>query len=294
MKIAFLGLGNMGSAMASRLIEAGLNVCVYNRTASRAAPLVEQGATLADSPKEAATGADVVFVMVADDTASKALWFGKDGILAADLAIDALCIECSTLSHDWVMELSEKVRQAGHRYIDCPVTGWPSHAAAGELVLFVGSSPENLERLRPIARPLAKELAHFGDIGKATAYKLIVNIMGSVHIAAAAEGMLVAEAAGLNLDLVAKMLGSGGSGSPQCARNAIEMADQNHYENIIFNGNLRYKDTLYGQQFAQKMGLNPRVGEATLTAFKSLIDQGWGDLAESKIIDALRPPKMGE
>lgn len=288
-KIAFLGLGKMGSGMAARLVEAGHDVTVYNRTKSRTNILVAMGATAADTPREAAQNAEAVFSMVGDDAASRAMWTGPDGVLAADTAENALAVECSTLSHDWVLDLAEQANAAGFKYIDCPVTGWPQFAARGELVLFVGSDADGVEALRPFAKPLAKEIVHFGPIGAGSAYKLIVNLMGSVHIAAAAEGMLVAEAAGLDLDLVAKMLGSGGSGSPQCAHNALKMADESHDEDILFNGHWRLKDTLYGYQFAEKMGQHPGVGAATLSAFNALVERGWGDLAESKVIDALRP-----
>jgi 3-hydroxyisobutyrate dehydrogenase len=131
--IAFIGLGNMGLEMATRLLQAGHQVSVYNRTASRAEPLVRQGAHLHATSREACQGADAVISMVADDTASRAVWLGPDGILAAKLAMNGFAIECSTLSHDWVIQLAAKSTARGLRYIDVPVTGLPEAAAAGAL-----------------------------------------------------------------------------------------------------------------------------------------------------------------
>src|SRR3569832_1252976 len=105
MRIAMLGLGKMGSGMAARLAGAGHALAVYNRTASRAEPLAKLGARIADTPRSAAQKADVIIGMTADDESSRAIWLGERGALAAENATDALAIECSTLSHEWVLEL---------------------------------------------------------------------------------------------------------------------------------------------------------------------------------------------
>jgi 3-hydroxyisobutyrate dehydrogenase len=102
MKVAFIGLGQMGAGMAARLIGAGYRVSVYNRTSSKASELVALGARLAATPADACDGVDAVFCMVSDDAASRALWLGDGGILSAGLARGALAIECSTLSYEWV------------------------------------------------------------------------------------------------------------------------------------------------------------------------------------------------
>jgi 3-hydroxyisobutyrate dehydrogenase len=106
--------------MASRLLETGHQLNLYNRTASRAEALVRRGAQLFGSPKEACQGVDAVISMVADDAASRAIWLERDGILAADVAKNGFAIECSTLSHDWVTDLSTRCKAQGLRYIDAP------------------------------------------------------------------------------------------------------------------------------------------------------------------------------
>ena len=143
-KVAFIGLGNMGIGMASRVLAAGHRLGLYNRTASRADSLVGQGAHHYTTPREACEGADTVISMVANDSASRMVWMGPNGILAAGLAPGAFGIECSTLSHDWAMEPAAQAKCNELRYIDAPVTGLPDAAAAGELTLLVGADPHDL------------------------------------------------------------------------------------------------------------------------------------------------------
>src|SRR5262249_20919333 len=145
MRVAFLGLGNMGSGMASRLIAAGHTLKVYNRSPAKSLPFQKLGARVEDSPRAAAQNADIIIGMTADDESSRAMWLGENGALAASNAPDALAIECSTLSHDWVMELATLVRERGFRYVDAPVTGLPDAAAAGTLTLLVGAYPQDLD-----------------------------------------------------------------------------------------------------------------------------------------------------
>src|SRR5262249_36571747 len=127
----------MGAAMASRLLATGHSVTVYNRTSAKADPLVQSGARVAASAREACDGAEAVISMTADDEASRAVWLGSQGILGADLGRGTFAIECSTLSRDWVLELSAAATKRGLRYLDAPVTGLPEVAAAGGLTLLV-------------------------------------------------------------------------------------------------------------------------------------------------------------
>src|SRR3989442_10447132 len=104
---------------------------------------------MASSPAEACAGASAVFCMVSDDTASRAMWLGSNGVLASsELVLDALAIECSTLSHGWVMDLARQAGGRGLRYVDAPVTGLPADAAAGALTMLVGAAQDDLELAR--------------------------------------------------------------------------------------------------------------------------------------------------
>lgn len=287
-RIAFLGLGRMGQAMAMRLLGVGHSLRVYNRTAAKAAPLIAQGAELADTPKVAAEGAEAIFAMLGDDRASKEAWLGKSGVLAGHPAVGAFAIECSTLSQSWVQNLAPAAVKRGLHYIDCPVTGLPDMAAAGELTLFVGAADDDLAAVRSLLAPLCKEVIHFGPVGAGTSYKLIVNLMGAVQIAATAEALIAAERAGLKLDQVVDALAKGQAASPQVVRNSRLMLAAEHDRNVLFTGHLRLKDTRYGVALARQLGVNARLGRAALQSYQRLIDKGFGDLNESKLIDGLR------
>ncbi|MHA1523704.1 MAG: NAD(P)-dependent oxidoreductase [Alphaproteobacteria bacterium] len=285
--IAFLGLGAMGAGMAARLLAAGHSVNVYNRTPGRAAPLVAAGARLAPTPRDAATGAAAIFSMVADDDASRCLWLGPNGALAG-AAPGGLAIECSTLSHGWVGDLAGHAAQAGLSYIDTPVTGLPDDAAAGNLTMLVGAAGPDLEAATPLLQAISRAIVHFGPVGAGTSFKLVINLMGAVQIAAAAEGLALAQKAGLNLPQVLETLVTGQAASPQVVRNATRMVAGDHRENVVFAGALRAKDAAYGVRLANDLGVRVGLGEVAARHFAALTRQGFGAQNESKIFDILR------
>jgi len=288
LKVAFIGFGTMGRGMANRLLEAGHAIHLHNRTASRAQDLVRRGAQHFASPKDACQGVDAVISMVADDVASRAVWLERDGILAADTAENAFAIECSTLSHDWVAELSTRCTARGLRYIDAPVTGLPDAAAEGALTLLVGADAGDLNSARCILDCLSRRIIRFGPIGTGTAYKLIINMMGAVQIASAAEGLAVAERAGLDIAMVAHAMATSQAASPQVVRNIQRMVQEDHEHNIVFTGALRLKDVEYGVRFARAIGIGSPFGAVAEGVYRELCAMGYADVNESKVIEACR------
>jgi 3-hydroxyisobutyrate dehydrogenase len=291
MRIAFLGLGNMGSGMAARLAVAGHTLSVFNRTAERAEKMAKAGARVADSPRSAAANADVIIGMTADDESSRAMWLGDQGALAATNAPDALAIECSTLSHEWVLELAGHVRARGFRYVDAPVTGLPDAAASGTLTLLVGAEPADLDAARPVFASLATRVLHFGGVGQGTAYKLMVNLLGAVQIASAAEGMAFAEAAGLDPKLVADAIASGQAASPQVVRNVRRFVSADHAGAVNFTPALRLKDIEYALRMAHGLGVPQAFGAVAADIYRRLCAAGFARDNESRVIDIVRPRK---
>jgi 3-hydroxyisobutyrate dehydrogenase len=283
--VAFIGLGNMGRGMANRLLQAGHQVRVYNRTGSKAAELERAGARRCLTPREACTDAEAVFAMTADDVSSRAVWLGPDGVLAARLAPRTFAIECSTLSHSWVMELAAEARACSLRYVDAPVTGLAEAAAAGALTLLVGADPEDLESARPLLNVLANRILHFGAVGAGTAYKLIVNLIGAVQIASLAEGMALAERAGLDPGVVADAISTGQAASPQVVRNARRIVAGDHDRDVVFTPVLRLKDTDYALRLAAELGMRAPFGRVAAHQLQQLIDLGHSRANESKIIE---------
>lgn len=281
--IAFIGLGKMGSGIAGRLLTAGYRLSVYNRTPAKAAPLVHAGAHLCASPAEACRNAVAAISMVSDDAASRDVWLGPDGILTG-LAPGSLAIECSTVSHDWVGELAAEAAQRELHYLDAPVTGIPETAAAGELTLLVGAQAADLEAARDILGAFSQRVIHFGPAGAGTAYKLIINLLGAIQIASAAETMAFAERAGLNLQVVADAIAAGQAASPQVIRNTRRMVLEDHDRNITFTPRLRLKDVNYALQLAGKLGLGTPFGGLAARAFSELCATGRADENESNVI----------
>jgi 3-hydroxyisobutyrate dehydrogenase len=287
-RVAFMGLGRMGSGMARRVLERGHELRVFNRTAVRADDLVRRGAVLYSTPREACAGADAVVSMVTDDQASRAIWLGATGALAAQFAPSALAVECSTLSYDWVLELSAAVTRQGLRYLDAPVTGLPDRAAAGELTLLVGADLESLSAARPLLATFSKSILHFGRVGAGTAYKLLVNMLGAVQIASAAETMAIAERFGLDLGMVADALAAGQAASPQVIRNTRRIADGHHDRDIVFTPQLRLKDVEYALALARKFSIGSPFGRLAGEMFQQLCALDQRQINESGIIDVAR------
>jgi 3-hydroxyisobutyrate dehydrogenase len=286
--IAFLGAGNMGQGMIRRLLGAGHRVTVYNRSTEKAGRLTDAGAMVAASPRLAAEGADAILSCVSDDEASRSMWTGPEGALAATVSPSTFVIECSTLSHDWVLELASIAATAGFRYIDCPVAGRPDAAAAGQLNLFVGAREADLPAARPLLEPLCKTIFHFGPVGSGTAFKLIYNLLGASQIAALAEAMVVAETVGIDLRVAAQAFSTGATGSPHVVRSAAVMAEGQRGQPVAFSGRWRLKDSLYGVRLADKMRCQAVLGKATVHVFQQMVDVGMGTANDSELIDALR------
>jgi 3-hydroxyisobutyrate dehydrogenase len=287
-RVAFIGLGRMGHGMAGRYLDAGFEVAVWNRSKAKADDLIARGALWATSPANAAVDADAVVTMVADDEASRSVWLGKDGA-AADVKAGTLAIECSTVSHRHALEMARELSSRGLIYIDCPVTGLPEAAAAGKLTLLVGADPADLEKAQPYLSPLCTTIRHFGAAGSGTVFKLINNLMGAVQIASLAEGVAIAERAGLDMNLVAEALATGAVASPQVIRHSKRMVARD-FSGASFTAALRHKDAAYAVALAEELLPGVPVSRAALAAYESAKASAPDD-DEGKMIEIVSRPK---
>ena len=292
-RVAFIGLGRMGHGMAGRYLEAGFAVAVWNRSRAKAEGLIARGAKWATSPEDAAIDADAVVTMVADDDASRAVWLGQDGA-AATMKAGTLAIECSTVSYNHALDLARELRSRGLVYIDSPVTGLPDAAAAGNLTLLVGADLADLEKARPFLAPLSVTIRHFGGVGSGTVYKLINNLMGAIQIAGIAEGLAIAEQAGLDMKLVVEAIESGVAASPQVIRHSKRMATRN-FAGATFTAALRHKDAAYAVRLAESLlSSPPLVARAAVEAYERAKTYA-PDADEGKMIEIVsRPRKTGK
>src|SRR6202790_1937666 len=265
-RVAFIGLGRMGHGMAGRYLDNGFTVAVWNRSKAKAEDLIARGAQWAHTPAAAAEGADAIVSMVADDEASRAVWLGKDGA-AATARAGTLAIECSTVSYRHALDLSRELRARNLIYIDSPVTGLPDAAASGKLTLLVGAEPAGLQRARPYLVALSTTSRHFGAVGSGTVYKLINNLMGAIQIAGIAEGLAIAEKAGLDMKLVLEAVETGVAASPQVIRHSKRMAARN-FSGATFTAALRHKDAAYAVALAESLlSAAPIMGRAAVEAY---------------------------
>jgi 3-hydroxyisobutyrate dehydrogenase-like beta-hydroxyacid dehydrogenase len=292
-RVAFIGLGRMGHGMAGRYLEAGFAVAIWNRSKAKAEDLIARGAQWATSPEDAAIDADAVVTMVADDEASRAVWLGKDGA-ATTMKAGTLAIECSTVSYQHALEMARELRSRGLIYIDSPVTGLPDAAASGKLTLLVGADPADLENARPYLVPLSTTIRHFGGVGAGTVYKLINNLMGAIQIAGIAEGLAIAEQAGLDMKLVLEAVETGVAASPQVIRHSRRMAARN-FAGATFTAALRHKDAAYAVKLAESLLSDaPLVGRAAVEAYERAKAYAPDD-DEGKMIEIVsRPKKTGK
>jgi 3-hydroxyisobutyrate dehydrogenase-like beta-hydroxyacid dehydrogenase len=248
---------------------------VWNRSKAKAEDLIARGAHWATSPEDAAIDADAVVTMVADDEASRRVWLGEDGA-AANMKSGTLAIECSTVSHAHALGMAQELNGRGLIYIDCPVTGLPSAAAEGKLTLLVGADAADLEKAQPFLKPLGSTIRHFGAVGTGTVFKLINNLLGAVQIASLAEGIAIAEQAGLDMDLVAEALSTGAVASPQVIRHSKRMVARD-FSGATFTTALRHKDAAYAVALADTLIPSVPVSRAAVEAYQRAKDHAPDD-----------------
>ena len=198
MKIAFLGLGAMGSRMAACIAAAGHELTVWNRSAGKAEALVARGATEADSPRAAAEGAAIVVAMVMDDAASEAVWCDPDTGALGGMGRDAVAVECSTVSIGWCRALAARADEAGVAFVAAPVAGTLPPAESGELVIVAGGDADAVDRARPAFEAMGKVTHHAGPPEAASATKLLINGMLAAQEAALAELLGLVGGAGVD------------------------------------------------------------------------------------------------
>src|SRR5262245_12298812 len=285
-RVALIGLGLMGSGMARRLLGAGFPLTVWNRNPERAKALAGEGAHVAATPREAASRADVVISMVADDAASRAVWLGDHGALAG-AAQGAVLVECSTLTVGWIGQLFREVAARGCELLDAPVTGSKSQAASGELVFLVGGAAAALETARPVLAPMSRAILHVGASGRGTLLKLVNNFMCGVQAASLAEALALIERSGLDRTKSLELLTSGAPGSPLVKTLSARMTARDYTPNFLLR--LMAKDLTYALGEGRRYGLALSTVASALEVVNRAVDAGNGEEDFSALVEPLRP-----
>lgn len=282
-KIAFIGLGNMGGGMASRLTESGYPMTVWNRTADKAKPVEELGATVAATPAEAAADADVVMMSLANqDVVSSVLW-GDDGVFGS-LKEGGYILDASTVPPDFARQLSERAREAGYHALDACVYGAPMHARSGELRVMAGGEEEDYRAVEDILATIGgKSMAYLGPSGMGATMKLVVNMLMGVQMPALAEAVVFGEKAGLPREAILNMIAGSGYSSPVMSFRC-PMMGKREFDKPAFRLSLMRKDMMFVMSESARLGVPLPVSESAYAMLTGAQAQGLGDLDVAAII----------
>ncbi len=273
-RLAFLGLGAMGSRMAANLLKAGHSVTVWNRDPGKAAKLAEAGAALAETPRVAAADAGFVFSMVTDDDAARSVWLDPRTGALAGLGAGAIAIECSTVTPGWVRELGALVGARRAQLLDAPVAGSRPQAEAGQLVFMVGGDQTALAQAGPVLEPLAAKVIHVGGQGQGAILKLAVNALFAAQLQSVAELLGFLARNGFGPEQAAELLGTFPIVAPPLAGAARMMAAKSAAP--LFTIDLLAKDLGYLLDAAKASGSALPGAASARASFRRAQEQGLG------------------
>jgi 3-hydroxyisobutyrate dehydrogenase-like beta-hydroxyacid dehydrogenase len=248
-KIGFVGLGRMGGNMAARLLAAGYPVYGEERNRAHAQGLVQSGLQWRDTPREVAEATDVVFTSVPDDGVLEAVASGADGILAG-LVAGKIWVDVSTVSPRASRRLASRTQELGAAMLDAPVSGSVPQVQAGTLTIMVGGDEQAYARVEPILRELGTP-THIGANGQGLVLKLAINISLAVQMLAFAEGLLLAERAGIDRELAVGVMTQSAIGSPMLKARAALVLDLP--EDTWFDVTLMQKDLVLALDAAREL-----------------------------------------
>jgi 3-hydroxyisobutyrate dehydrogenase/glyoxylate/succinic semialdehyde reductase len=197
MKLGFIGLGIMGSRMAANLQKHGDTLVVFNRTGVKAEPLLDKGASFAESPAKLAEQVDVLFTMLAHPDAVEQAALGANGFLN-HLRSNALWVDCSSVNPSFSKKMAAEAARREVHFVDAPVTGSALPAAEAKLIFWVGADRADLETIRPLLLCMGNKIVHAGGHGMGTSMKMVVNLLLGTGMAAFAEAMALGEGLGIS------------------------------------------------------------------------------------------------
>jgi 3-hydroxyisobutyrate dehydrogenase len=278
MQIGIAGLGRMGTAIGTRLIEMGHQLTVWNRSPQKTKPLEEAGAALARSPRELADAVETVITILTDAAAIAAVYEGASGLLSGNVA-GKLFIEMSTVRPQTGIELAQKVRAKGAGFVECPVGGTVGPARQGKLIGLMGAEDGEAARARPILEQLCRRLEHVGAVGNGALMKLAINLPLMVYWQALGEALALSRSVGMDprrlVDLFADS--SGGTNAIKLRGPALAtMLEGGDPGPVGFpvDGGLKDLRTMLAEATAR--GLSLPLVERTLACFERASRESWG------------------
>jgi len=278
--VGFAGIGRMGLAMAHNVLRAGFPLTVWNRTSARCAPLVEEGATLADTPADLAA-ANVVVTMVADADAARAVLV--DSSLLARLAPGTVVLEMSTIGPTAAVELADSAREHGVDLLDAPVSGSVTVAESAQLFAMVGGEASAYERATPVLNAMTKGHVLLGGSGAGAAMKLALNSMIAVTDVSLAETLALAERFGIDRGQAYDVIAGGALASPfvQYKRPAFLHPETTP---VAFTTALMRKDVVLAEELASRLETEIETASAAGRVLDRAIDAGLADEDMASVI----------
>jgi len=279
MRVAWLGLGIMGSLQAAHLARAGHELTVWNRTRAKAdAWAAEHRATVAESPREAAERADVLFTMLVDGPQVAAVLdgVGRDGLLCADM---------STIGALAAREIGDRLAERGVAFMDAPVTGSAPRAADGTLTIMAGGTEADFARAEPLLREMGELVLHVGRLGHGQAIKLINNSVAAANASTVGQALLAGAAAGVDLDALTAVMGAGSGASTMLALKAGPM--RAHDYTTLFKLEHMLKDVRLCLEEAQAAGVPFPAAAAARDVLAAGMGRGLGDADFAGLIEVL-------
>jgi 3-hydroxyisobutyrate dehydrogenase len=285
MRIGFIGLGTMGVKMAERLLKAGHDLVVHNRTRAKEEPLAALGARRAASPAECAAHRDLVITMVADTPDVQAVVLGDEGAVLG-MQQGSVLVDMSTISPATTRRLAAALAEHDVDMLDAPVSGGSEGAANGTLSIMVGGEEAVLARVRPALDVLGKTVTHVGSIGAGQVAKAVNQVILAGTYASVAEGMALAQVAGIDVQAALRALGGGAAASWVLENRAANMLTGSYP--LGFRTRLHRKDLGIALAAARDLGVAIPVAAFVEQLETSLVTQGYGDEDVSNIARVVR------
>ncbi|MEK3742070.1 NAD(P)-dependent oxidoreductase [Brevibacillus sp. FSL K6-0770] len=281
MIIGWIGLGNMGVPMASNLLSAGYAVRVWNRSPEKAAPLVALGAKQTESLAQLVDECDVLFTMVSDDEAVKAIYTGTDGLLSARVS-GKLAIDMSTIAPETSRFLAEQSKKAGLRFLDAPVSGSVGPAKEAQLVIMVGGEKADYDVAKPMLDKLGKAAVYLGSHGAGTSAKLAINLLLGITVQGVAETLLFARSLGIDTEQMLEIISQSAVGTPLIRGKAASiLADD-------FPAAFALKHMAKDLRLAREAGVATPLAESAQATYRHALEEGLGELDLMAILRHLK------
>jgi 3-hydroxyisobutyrate dehydrogenase-like beta-hydroxyacid dehydrogenase len=258
-RVGFAGLGAMGSGIVRRLLEAGYSVVGWNRTEGKSDDLLALGMQWAETPRALAASVDVLFTMMTNTAAVQSCAEGPDGVLSG-LRPDTVWADISTIAPDASVGLSQRVAAQGATFLDCPVSGSPATLAAGAMSIMVGGDKAAFDHVTPVLRAIGPKVTYIGPNGQAILTKVAINLALVAAVTAFAEGVALAEKAGVERSAVVDAVLKSVIASPVIGYRAPLLVTDSE---VFADVDLQQKDLVLAQDLARRLGMAVPLCSAT-------------------------------